>query len=379
MKYIKKRHVVLLISIFILSTSVFERQVSAEEASFPKYITSISTNMIQKVVTSNNIDIGVNDSLVDIPEIPNTSVEVIQKDYFSTKQESEVTTSSKDVIIITNDGNEINNDVVKDSSMNLYAVVEYEKDSVEYQDMYFYEDKPDSDEINEVIEQDLENEIIDTSDVNKLNNNKPFVVTNLSNNTNQNYKVAKMAVNGSSHVVRTLNWTFKKGRKISTTVDLKRASSNSVIDGKKGSIWDVTTHVEYTDPKKYTLRKQITKIAVPYSAQKLLDYGPDNSSSGKASVNLSGAGVPSISYSFNMSGHKVTNLSSKSSKYGRWEFKENGLVAGTSKLVTRPAIRSSNTSGSFGVQISHSSEIGVFPLVNEYDNTGVVTIYTPDR
>ncbi|MBC1558457.1 hypothetical protein HB911_07090 [Listeria booriae] len=376
MKNIKMKHFTLLISIFVLSIFCLGEVVSAKTISFQQYLANTSAEMIKKMAVPMEVSDGAKDS-EDALDLNSDSVETIKKNYFSTKQESELEESSKDIVVITNNGSEIDNDVIKDSDMGLYAVVEYEKDSVDYQDMYFYEDKPNDSAIKEDIEQDLEQEIIDTN-IN-LGKDKSLEVTNLSNTKKKNYEIEKMAAKGSSHVVRTLNWTFKKGRKISTTVDLKRASADSKIDGKVGSIWNVTTHVEYTDPKKYTLRKQITKIAVPYSAQKLLDYGPDSNSSGKASVSLSGAGVPSISYSFGMSGHKVTNLSSKSSKYGRWEFKETGLVSGTSRLVTRPAIRSSNTSGSFGVQISHSSEIGVFPLVNEYDNTGVITIYTPDR
>ncbi|MBC1906370.1 hypothetical protein HCA64_07770 [Listeria booriae] len=376
MKNIKMKHFTLLISIFVLSIFCLGEVVSAKTISFQQYLANTSAEMIKKMAVPMEVSDGAKDS-EDALDLNSDSVETIKKNYFSTKQESELEESSKDIVVITNNGSEIDNDVIKDSDMGLYAVVEYEKDSVDYQDMYFYEDKPNDSAIKEDIEQDLEQEIIDTN-IN-LGKDKSLEVTNLSNTKKKNYEIEKMAAKGSSHVVRTLNWTFKKGRKISTTVDLKRASADSKIDGKVGSIWNVTTHVEYTDPKKYTLRKQITKIAIPYSAQKLLDYGPDSNSSGKASVSLSGAGVPSISYSFGMSGHKVTNLSSKSSKYGRWEFKETGLVSGTSRLVTRPAIRSSNTSGSFGVQISHSSEIGVFPLVNEYDNTGVITIYTPDR
>ncbi|MDT0111020.1 hypothetical protein QJV45_11125 [Listeria booriae] len=376
MKNIKMKHFTLLISIFVLSIFCLGEVVSAKTISFQQYLANTSAEMIKKMAVPMEVSDGAKDS-EDALDLNSDSVETIKKNYFSTKQESELEESSKDIVVITNNGSEIDNDVIKDSDMGLYAVVEYEKDSVDYQDMYFYEDKPNDSAIKEDIEQDLEQEIIDTN-IN-LGKDKSLEVTNLSNTKKKNYEIEKMAAKGSSHVVRTLNWTFKKGRKISTTVDLKRASADSKIDGKVGSIWNVTTHVEYTDPKKYTLRKQITKIAVPYSAQKLLDYGPDSNSSGKASVSLSGAGVPSISYSFGMSGHKVTNLSSKSPKYGRWEFKETGLVSGTSRLVTRPAIRSSNTSGSFGVQISHSSEIGVFPLVNEYDNTGVITIYTPDR
>lgn len=67
--------------------------------------------------------------------------------------------------------------------------------------------------------------------------------------------------------------------------------------------------------------------------------------------------------------------------YGRWHFYDS--VGSEPEFVTRPAIRATNTSGAFAVELSHTAEI------KHYDNeealkvinhtTGVIQIIVSDR
>lgn len=106
--------------------------------------------------------------------------------------------------------------------------------------------------------------------------------------------------------------------------------------------------------------------------------GPGSTNNNNVSVSLSGAGIPSLNYSFSVGNlYNTKDLSSKSSKYGRWQFVRisnplNPIY--TNNLTTRPGIRVTNTQGNLALQLSHSLD-----FYSVQNNTGVITITTPDR
>jgi hypothetical protein len=112
-------------------------------------------------------------------------------------------------------------------------------------------------------------------------------------------------------------------------------------------------------------------MAVPYSAGKLLSYGPKDDSGFSVGVELSGITSP-LTWNFNVGNFSVNNVSSITSKYGRWIYTRN--LGYPDPFVTEPGIRVSNTSGNLAVQLSHSLNVAY------YDNsTGIVTVSLPDR
>lgn len=186
-------------------------------------------------------------------------------------------------------------------------------------------------------------------------------------------KVASVA----NPVIRNFNWSFNSSSHyLTTSVEMSRKSSKATIDGKKGSVWDIVTNTQYE--RKTGLRylnDLYTRLAIPYSAQTLLDWGPNSTSSSTVGVSLSGAGIATLNYSFSTGvRYNTVDLSSKSSKYGRWKFTRAYYPIYANRLVARPAIRATNTSGPFSLQLSHSLEFD-----NVTNNTGVITINTPDR
>ncbi|WP_368985468.1 hypothetical protein NST54_13435 [Caldifermentibacillus hisashii] len=164
---------------------------------------------------------------------------------------------------------------------------------------------------------------------------------------------------------------------LATTVDLKRASSKVDINGKVGSVWNISSFSQWKRVQSgYILKDFYTRLAVPYKNQKLLDYGPVQGgvSGSTATVGLSGF-VPNVSWTFSIGGFKMSDLSSVSSKYGRWKLSPTLINLGPSQLVIKPGIKSSNTSGNFGLQLSQK-QVRVGSVQN---GTGVVSIFVPDR
>lgn len=177
--------------------------------------------------------------------------------------------------------------------------------------------------------------------------------------------------------VNTYYWDFDYyGRIVSSfsnTVSGQRISSNSSINGVKGSIWDVQSVGQMvTKESSDRINLQRTRLDVSWTNQKLLDYGPDSSGSGTVSVTLDTSG-PSAQWSMDLGSSRVNDLSSISSKYGRWEFKA-PIIGSVKYLTTKSGIRASNTSGNFGVRVSHTFETN-----RGNHQTGVVEIFWRDR
>lgn len=88
-------------------------------------------------------------------------------------------------------------------------------------------------------------------------------------------------------------------------------------------VWDVNSFTQLEKEHENRLNYQYTRLSVNTSNRTLLSYGPNKSSSkGNVSVGLDG-GVSGVSYSFDIGGFVVNDLSSLSNKYGRWSFTQN--------------------------------------------------------
>lgn len=185
-----------------------------------------------------------------------------------------------------------------------------------------------------------------------------------------------------STIYKSYNWSFySDGIRLATltsNVSLSRKSSNATINGKKCSVWDVNSFTQLEKEHANRLNYQYTRLSVNTSNQTLLSYGPNKSSSkGNVSVGLDGGGVSGVSYSFDIGGFVVNDLSSLSNKYGRWSFTQN--VGNQASLTTNPAIRTTNSSGNFVVELSHTANMTTKTDENINKGTGVVQIYCEDR
>ena len=186
----------------------------------------------------------------------------------------------------------------------------------------------------------------------------------------------------SEPIIKKYNWSFYSGSvlqaKLTTSVTSERKTDNGTIDGEACSVWDVTTFSQLEKENADRLNNQYTRLDVDASNQELISYGPTVSTSGgDVSVGLDGAGVPSISYSFNIDGFSVKDLSSLSSNYGRWKFVDN--FGNESHFTTKPGIRATNTSGDFLVELSHTADLNESDHEQVTHYTGVIQIYLEDR
>lgn len=160
----------------------------------------------------------------------------------------------------------------------------------------------------------------------------------------------------SSTVLKTYNWQHKVNStvltELSTKITFERKNKSASYNGQKVSIWDITTVSQYEKVNALKLKSYMTKLSVDKSDQDLLDFGPTgNSSGGTVSVGLTGV-VPSLSYSFSISGFSVEDQSSMSGKYGKWTY--TSKLASLSSMTTKPGIRVLNESGALSLKISHS-------------------------
>lgn len=184
--------------------------------------------------------------------------------------------------------------------------------------------------------------------------------------------------------IKHYQWTFPDPRdgqtmaSLTTAVTCDRKSSNSTIDGVACSVWDVTTFSQLEKGNAIRLNNQYTRLSVKQANQHLIAYGPSESTSGgDVSVGLDGAGVPSFSYTFNIDGFSVKNLSSMSEDYGRWGFVDN--VGNETEFTTKPGIRATNSNGDFLVELSHTVDITNRFGTGVNKSTGVIQIYVSDR
>lgn len=174
-----------------------------------------------------------------------------------------------------------------------------------------------------------------------------------------NYK--RTRVEPDTRAVKTLTWTYKtpsagiKVGVISTNLEAKRKSSNTKVDGKASSIWDIKsiTQLEFTDTGYGKIDQQRTRLSLAKSqTEKLLDWAPDSNGSSTTKVSLDKMFTPS-SWEFPVNGFKYKDLTSVSERYGRWEFNSNILK--TSRWKTVPGIRASNSKGQFYIEVSHTA------------------------
>lgn len=187
--------------------------------------------------------------------------------------------------------------------------------------------------------------------------------------------------------IKKYNWEFYSSNifgtqflqaTLTTTITPVKQSANSTINGKSCSVWDVTSFSQLEKKECIRLNNQYTRLSVDLDNQELLSYGPIGSTSGgDVTVNLGEGGVPSLSYTFNIDGFSVTDLSSMADNYGRWAFIDN--VGNEASFTTQPGIRATNTTGNFIVELSHTVELE--PNAGSYreHGTGVIQIYLSDR
>lgn len=294
---------------------------------------------------------------VETKEVPSSNV--IEDKIKSVLPES----SREEFLWLHNDGEPIDTNILTgDTDFYLEAISKDVINGVEVIDYYFNQIENEERTLDNIEATVLERK--EENENNSINNSLSGAVT---------AKVASVA----NPVIRNFNWTFNESSHyLTTSVEMSRKSSNATINGVQGSVWDVVTNTQYE--RKSGLRylnDLYTRLAVPYTYQTLLDWGPSSTNSSTVAVSLSGAGVPGISYSFATGvRYNTIDLSSKSSKYGRWQFSRALYPIYANKLTARPAIRSSNTSGAFALELSHSLYFD-----NVTNNTGVITITTPDR
>jgi len=279
--------------------------------------------------------------------------------------------STSGVTILHNDGKPIETNIIgeqkieasednpdaKEEDNNLFAVVEYNKDGKTQKDYYF--SNQESDDLNEVKDKAKEEQKALDADKSTF---KAMAVASGSSYTN-------------TYHFNFYNKTSKKKESVLTnSLQLNRKSSSTTINGKKGSVWDVKSISQVENPIiNPPVMQWIQRLAVPYSAEKLIDEGPASSSAAKVNVSLSGL-TPGISWDFSLGGTNIKNSSSYSGKYGRWTLKRNTLNFQPKSLKMTPGIRATNTSGNFAVQMSHQ-----YDRRNSPHNTGVITMSVPDR
>ncbi|MFB7640631.1 hypothetical protein [Peribacillus butanolivorans] len=267
------------------------------------------------------------------------------------------TLSDSKIQIFHNDGNPITSNITDNKKMNLFAVLEYNIGNDAIRDYYFSE--------------------FDTEDLEKIKEETLVSYSEAAAETN----VKARALAATNNYIRNYSWSFKNSgsskvaAKITTSVELKRSSSKTDIDGKKGSVWNISSDSQLENKVlNPPFINWYTRLAVPYTNQKLLSWGPKDSSAKSASVSLSGL-VPGVSWNFGISGFNIADLSSKSSKYGRWKMTKDITNIQPKKASMEPGIRSTNTKGNFGVELSHTyTRAG-----GQTHNTGTVSIFVPDR
>ena len=136
---------------------------------------------------------------------------------------------------------------------------------------------------------------------------------------------------------------------VAASVTFIRESSTADINGVTGSVWDVKDFVQYEKGIATRINHEYTTLKVSgYAGENLESYGPTVSSgTGTITVGLSGI-VPSMSYTFSISGYHIKNQSSLANDYGKWYIVD--YIGSENSFVTEPGIRVSNTSGSLLVK-----------------------------
>lgn len=293
-------------------------------------------------------------------------------------------------LLIHNNGKPLETNILTENKENhkLFAVYQVEINGVDYES-YYFENREESNlnNLKEQVKKDKEkikNKSIQIEEEknNKEKNNKTdqFTLTNIFNSLKSLVETPKayaVASEPSGGYYRFYNWTFYGGSfgttklgVYSTVTHLDRKTASANIDGKSGSVWDIKADNKW-DASSGRLDQQITRMAVPYTNQRLISYGPEDKNSGTVSVTLSQIVNP-MEWTFTLNQFSVDDVSSTYNKYGRWIYNRNWGFP--DPYITKPGIRVSNTSGNFAMQHSHS-----FQISYETHYTGTVTISVPDR
>ncbi|MBW0934216.1 hypothetical protein [Priestia megaterium] len=268
--------------------------------------------------------------------------------------------------LIHNNGKPIDTDIIEKSKeidgeqypdQHLFAIYR-EKSGAVTRDIYYFE------EGNSANLSDIKENVKDQQ--------KKATIAESTNNM----LASKAAVSKSDGYVKEYKWTFKYlGRTQGTYTSVNnfdRKSSNTNINGKTGSVWDVHSFNTYEAGKSgQYVKSQVTRMDAGYPAEKILSYGPKNGSGAGVSVSLSSA-VDPMSWTFDIGRASLTDKSSPANKYGRWSYYIS--LGHTDPFNTEPGMRVSNTSGDFAMKISNT-----FTIYTQNHSTGIVTASLPDR
>ncbi|ADY23923.1 hypothetical protein P4U05_20310 [Bacillus paranthracis] len=249
-----------------------------------------------------------------------------------------LTTKSAEIQLYHNNGNPIKTNILESSpktNLYLFAVSNYYINKISYRDYYFSEAKTENIEA-------IQKESIRT----------------LEKNAHSTAYTTE-----SFQAIRSYHYSLYSGAKLTSTITFSQDSSDADINGKIGSVWDITAS--------HTLKNTVinppfiswnTQLSVPYSSQKLINYEPDSTM------------LPLFLFR-NLTGFSINSNSSLSENYGSWTLEKNlfNPVPKTAQMNTK--IRTSNTVGNLGLQLSHT----YVRAGGTTHSTGIISTYIPDR
>lgn len=152
---------------------------------------------------------------------------------------------------------------------------------------------------------------------------------------------------------------------------------NASVDGKQVTIWDVIVDSNATATTVFgqdTIANQVMRIDVSGPNQKLRDWAPrQDISGGSIDLSLSKDG-PTVGWSMDITGYKVTDLTRSAQGYGRWRWNDN-LLTFNKQLNVKPGVRAYNGAGAFQAKVSNTYHISF----GQDFQTGVKTYYYHDR
>ncbi|WP_212936552.1 hypothetical protein [Bacillus hominis] len=247
-------------------------------------------------------------------------------------------TNSAEIQLYHNNGNPITTNILESApktNLYLFAVSNYYINKISYRDYYFSEAKTENIEA-------IQKETIRT--LKKISHATSYTTESIQAN-------------------RSYHYSFYTGAKLTTNIQFEKEGSNVNINEKNGSVWNVRAA--------HTIKNTIinppfiswhTQLSVPYSSQILIDFSPDPTM------------LPTRFFS-NLTGFSISDNSSLSEKYGSWTLEKNlfNPVPKTAQMNTK--IKTSNTSGNLGLQLSHT----YVRAGGTTHSTGIVSTYIPDR
>lgn len=285
--------------------------------------------------------------------------EIIQSSFSQRDDAPSVLINSNDKVIIHNNGNALACD-------------------------YFVDGKNDCNNLIAVTYIPIKDIIVETAHFTTANSLSESQLLNIISDYENELSISEPATISPMSTIKHYQWTFPDPRdgktmaSLTTAVTCDRKSSNSTVDGVACSVWDVTTFSQLEKGNAMRLENQYTRLSVDQPNEHLIAYGPSKSTSGgDLTVGLDGAGVPSFSYTFNIDGFSVKNLSSMSGEYGRWAFID--YIGNEQEFTTKPGIRATNSKGDFVVELSHTVGVTSFFGKGVNQSTGVIQIYVHDR